>query len=71
VLSSVADIRVALSRAEQTAIVAQRAILFVDGIHRCSQQQQQALLQAAKSARVILVGATTENRSFALKPALL
>jgi putative ATPase len=71
VLSSVAEIRVALARAEQTANVAQRTILFVDEIHRCNQQQQQALLAAAKSARVILVGATTENPSFALKPALL
>jgi putative ATPase len=71
VLSSVADIRVALSRAEQTAVMAQRAIRFVDEIHRCSQHQQQTLLQAAKSARMILVGATTQNRSFALKPALL
>jgi putative ATPase len=71
VLSSVADFRVALARAEQIAIGPQRTILFVDEIHRCNQQQQQALLQAAKSARVTLVGATTENPSFALKPALL
>jgi putative ATPase len=71
VLSSVTDIRAALERAEQTAALAKQTVLFVDEIHRCNQQQQQALLQAAKSACVILIGATTQNPSFVLKPALL
>jgi adenylate kinase family enzyme len=71
VLTSVADIRTPLERATQSSALAKRTILFVDEIHRCSPQQQQALLPATQSAYIILVGATTENPSFVLKPALL
>jgi putative ATPase len=71
VLAGAAEIRAALDQAGHSATLGKRTVLFVDEIHRCNQQQQQALLPAVKSGQVVLIGATTENPSFALKPALL
>lgn len=45
--------------------------LFVDEIHRWNKAQQDALLPAVESGQVILLGATTENPSYSLNPALL
>jgi putative ATPase len=72
VLSSVDQVRAVLARAMKAAAAGQRTVVFIDEIHRCSPQQQQALVEALQaSPRVILVGATTENPSFALEPPLL
>lgn len=48
----------------------EKAILFVDEIHRFNKLQQDALLPAVETGRVILIGASTENPFFALVPAL-
>lgn len=45
--------------------------LFVDEIHRWNKAQQDALLPAVESGIVVLLGATTENPSYSLNPALL
>lgn len=45
--------------------------LFVDEIHRWNKAQQDALLPAVESGLVVLLGATTENPSYSLNPALL
>ncbi|MCB9496367.1 MAG: replication-associated recombination protein A [Fibrobacteria bacterium] len=45
--------------------------LFVDEIHRWNKAQQDALLPMVESGQVLLLGATTENPSYALNPALL
>lgn len=45
--------------------------LFIDEIHRFNKGQQDALLPAVESGKVYLVGATTENPSYALNPALV
>jgi putative ATPase len=45
--------------------------LFIDEIHRFSKAQQDALLAAVEKGVVTLVGATTENPSFEVIPALL
>ncbi len=45
--------------------------LFIDEIHRFSRTQQDALLGAVESGGVVLMGATTENPSFALTAALM
>lgn len=45
--------------------------LFIDEIHRFNKAQQDALLPAVESGMVLLVGATTENPSYALNPALV
>ncbi|MDX2194692.1 MAG: replication-associated recombination protein A [Gemmatimonadales bacterium] len=46
-------------------------ILFVDEIHRLNKGQQDSLLPPVEAGTVTLIGATTENPSFELNPALL
>ncbi|MBX3103216.1 MAG: replication-associated recombination protein A [Bacteroidetes bacterium] len=46
-------------------------LLFIDEIHRFNKAQQDALLQAVEEGTVTLIGATTENPSFEVIPALL
>ncbi|OMJ07651.1 ATPase WRNIP1 [Smittium culicis] len=48
-----------------------RTILFVDEIHRFNKMQQDVFLPFVESGKIILIGATTENPSFRLNPALL
>lgn len=47
-----------------------RTILFIDEIHRFNKAQQDALLSAVESGLIVLIGATTENPSFEVIPAL-
>src|ERR1700761_4539440 len=49
----------------------ERAILFIDEIHRFNKGQQDALLGAVEKGVVTLIGATTENPSFEVNSALL
>ncbi|CAA6828960.1 MAG: ATPase, AAA family [uncultured Aureispira sp.] len=49
----------------------QRPLLFIDEIHRFSKSQQDALLGAVEKGTITLIGATTENPSFEVIPALL
>lgn len=70
--SGVKDIRDAIENAEKTTLFQARgAILFIDEIHRFSKSQQDALLGAVEKGVVTLIGATTENPSFEVIPALL
>lgn len=70
--SGVKDIRDAIESAEKTTLFqAKGAILFIDEIHRFSKSQQDALLGAVEKGIVTLIGATTENPSFEVIPALL
>jgi putative ATPase len=48
-----------------------RTLLFVDEIHRLARNQQDALLEGVEAGSVILFGATTENPTWAVAPALL
>jgi putative ATPase len=45
-------------------------VVFVDEIHRFSTTQQDALLPAVESGLITLIGATTENPTFQVTPAL-
>jgi putative ATPase len=47
-----------------------RTVLFIDEIHRFSKSQQDALLGAVEKGWITLIGATTENPSFEVIPAL-
>lgn len=47
-----------------------RTILFVDEIHRFNKAQQDGLLSSVEKGEIILIGATTENPSFEIIPAL-
>jgi putative ATPase len=70
--AGVKDIREAIDSADkQNLFQSKGAILFIDEIHRFSKSQQDALLGAVEKGIVTLIGATTENPSFEVIPALL
>ncbi len=70
--SGVKDVREAIAKAEKQAFFnSPSPILFIDEIHRFSKSQQDALLSAVEKGVVTLIGATTENPSFEVIPALL
>jgi putative ATPase len=71
VMAGVQDIRATIAQAEAERRAGRRTILFVDEIHRFNKAQQDALLPHVESGTVVLIGATTENPSFALVSALL
>ncbi len=71
VMSGVADLRKAFEEARKLKARGRRPILFIDEIHRFNRAQQDGLLHEAEDGTVTLVGATTENPSFALNAALL
>jgi len=71
--SGVKDIRDVIDKAKQSGglFTAKNPILFIDEIHRFSKSQQDSLLAAVEKGWVTLIGATTENPSFEVIPALL
>ena len=71
--SGVKDIREVIEKAKQSSglFTAKNPILFIDEIHRFSKSQQDSLLAAVEKGWVTLIGATTENPSFEVIPALL
>jgi len=71
VFSGVADLKKAFAAADRAAEAGQRTLLFVDEIHRFNRAQQDGFLPFVERGTVTLVGATTENPSFALNAALL
>ncbi|MCP3952607.1 MAG: AAA family ATPase, partial [Desulfobacterales bacterium] len=72
VLSGVKDIRAVIAEAQnQLNMHHRRTILFVDEIHRFNKAQQDAFLQHVENGLITLIGATTENPSFEVIPALL
>ena len=71
VFSGVADLRKVFERAKQRRLAGRGTLLFVDEIHRFNRAQQDGFLPYVEDGTVVLVGATTENPSFELNPALL
>lgn len=69
VLGSAAELKKILTE-EETPLLGP-LILFVDEIHRFNRSQQDLFLPYLEGGQIILIGATTENPSFALNPALL
>lgn len=71
--SGVKDVRDIIERAKKGngLFTTQNPILFIDEIHRFSKSQQDSLLGAVEKGWVTLIGATTENPSFEVIPALL
>lgn len=70
--SGVKDIREAIDKAKKQQFFNRpNPILFIDEIHRFSKSQQDALLGAVEKGIITLIGATTENPSFEVIPALL
>ncbi len=72
VLGGVAQVREAVAEAaERRARDGRGTLLFVDEIHRFNKAQQDAFLPHVERGDLVLVGATTENPSFAVTGALL
>jgi len=71
--SGVKDVRDIIDKAKQGGglFTDKSPILFIDEIHRFSKSQQDSLLGAVEKGWVTLIGATTENPSFEVIPALL
>ncbi len=71
--SGVAAVREVIEKAKQSGglFTAKNPILFIDEIHRFSKSQQDSLLAAVEKGWITLIGATTENPSFEVIPALL
>lgn len=71
--SGVKDVREVINSAKKQSglFTTKNPILFIDEIHRFSKSQQDSLLGAVEKGWVTLIGATTENPSFEVIPALL
>jgi len=71
--SGVKDVREVIEKAKKSGglFTSKNPILFIDEIHRFSKSQQDSLLGAVEKGWVTLIGATTENPSFEVIPALL
>lgn len=71
--SGVKDVREVIENASKDGglFKVEKPILFIDEIHRFSKSQQDSLLNAVEKGIVTLIGATTENPSFEVIPALL
>lgn len=71
--SGVKDVREVIDKAKNSGglFTTKNPILFIDEIHRFSKSQQDSLLGAVEKGWITLIGATTENPSFEVIPALL
>lgn len=70
--SGVKEVREVIDKAKnQNLFSGNSPILFIDEIHRFNKSQQDSLLGAVEKGWITLIGATTENPSFEVVPALL
>ncbi|MGB9701479.1 MAG: replication-associated recombination protein A [Candidatus Kapaibacteriota bacterium] len=69
--SGVKEIREVIQKAEFNLKSNKKTILFIDEIHRFNKGQQDALLHSVETGTLTLIGATTENPSFEVNPALI
>jgi len=72
VLAKIAEVKGLMEEARKRLLTENRkTIVFIDEIHRFNKSQQDAFLPYVESGAIILIGATTENPSFEVIPALL
>ncbi len=71
VFCGVRDLKKAFDEARFHGKTGQRTLLFIDEIHRFNKAQQDGFLPVMEDGTIVLVGATTQNPSFELNPALL
>jgi putative ATPase len=71
VVNGTSDLKKIFEQAELRAESGSNTILLVDEIHRFNKTQQDIFLPYLENGIIILIGATTENPSFALNSALL
>lgn len=72
VLSKIAEVKELMEQAKFAHLHENRkTLVFIDEIHRFNKSQQDAFLPYVESGAIVLIGATTENPSFEVIPALL
>ncbi|WP_376987082.1 replication-associated recombination protein A [Bosea sp. R86505] len=71
IFSGIADLKKVFEQARGHRLGGKGTLLFVDEIHRFNRAQLDAFLPVMEDGTITLVGATTENPSFALNAALL
>lgn len=71
VWDGIAEVKKIVKEITETPLLGKQVLLFVDEIHRFNKAQQDAFLPFIEKGLIILVGATAENPSFYLNPALL
>jgi len=71
IASGVKEVREVIDLASKQGGLLRKPVLFIDEIHRFSKSQQDSLLGAVERGIITLIGATTENPSFEVIPALL
>jgi len=70
VSAGVKEVRLAVGEAQEALSAGEPTVLFLDEVHRFNKAQQDALLPHVESGLLTLIGATTENPSFEVNPAL-
>jgi len=70
VSAGVKEVRAAVREAQEAMNAGASTVLFLDEVHRFNKAQQDALLPHVESGLLTLIGATTENPSFEVNPAL-
>ncbi|MCB1071844.1 MAG: replication-associated recombination protein A [Chlamydiia bacterium] len=71
VMNGIAEIKKAIQEAKSRPLIHGNPILFIDEIHRFNKAQQDIFLPNIENGTIVLIGATTENPSFAINNALL
>ena len=71
VFNSTSELKKILKESQETPLFSRQILLFVDEIHRFNRAQQDIFLPFLEDGTLVLIGATTENPSFALNGALL
>ncbi|TET53169.1 MAG: replication-associated recombination protein A, partial [Actinobacteria bacterium] len=69
--ASVKDVRAIVEQAEKGLQSQRKTILFLDEVHRFNKGQQDVLLPAVESGKIIFIGATTENPFFSINSPLI
>jgi ATPase related to the helicase subunit of the Holliday junction resolvase len=71
IFSGVGDLKKVFEAAKFRRTNGHKSVIFVDEIHRFNKSQQDSFLPFIEDGTIILIGATTENPSFELNPAIL
>ena len=71
IFTGVGDLKIFFEEAKFRRTNGHKTVIFVDEIHRFNKSQQDSFLPFLEDGTIILIGATTENPSFELNPAIL
>ena len=71
IFTGIGDLKKVFEAANFRRANGNKTVIFVDEIHRFNKSQQDSFLPFLEDGTIILIGATTENPSFELNPAIL